>query len=79
MSIPDRPPGLMSRRMFPIDRGRVVVEERWNIDTPGCPLIRNPWARNSLQPGPLVVRQLEMTAEDFEHSDITLFEVHPLG
>lgn len=68
-----RPPGLLSRKMFPIDRGRVVVEERWNIDVPGCPLIRNPWQLNHLMGGPEYVRQVEMTAEEFEHNKIDLF------
>jgi hypothetical protein len=73
MMIADRPPGLTSRRMFPIDRGRVVVEERWDIDTPGCPMIRNPWLPSLAVSGSLYVRQREMTAEEFERSGIPLF------
>ena len=66
--------GLLSRRMFHIDRGRVIVEEEWNIDESGCPLIRSPWTQmNNLHPGPIFVRQIEMTTEEFNHSKIPLF------
>lgn len=75
MKIDQRPPGLLSRRTFPIDRGRVVVEERWNIDTPGCPMIRNPWSLANWPPGPIVVRQREMTEDEFRLSDIQLFSL----
>ena len=72
MTINPKPPGLLSRRMFEIDRGWIVVEERWNIDEPGCPLIQSPW-HSPLQGGPIVIRQLEMTKQDFNDSDILLF------
>lgn len=72
MDIDPKPPGLLSRRMFPIYRGRVCVEERWDIEVPGCPLIKNPWSVNPLE-GRFVVRQREMTVEDFNNSKIELF------
>lgn len=71
----DRPPGLIKRRMFPIDRGRVVVEEHWDVDVPGCPMIRNPWV-NPLEVigGSKIVRQVEMTRLDYDRANIDLFE-----
>lgn len=65
MEIDKNPPGLISRRMFPIDQGRVVMEEHWDINVPGCPMIRNPW-------NPLVsdasncIRQVVMTREEYD-------------
>jgi hypothetical protein len=72
MSINQRPPGLLSRRMFPIYRGSVIVEERWDIEAPGCPLIESPWGVNSLE-GRFVKRQREMTEQEFRDSKIELF------
>lgn len=66
MKIDDNPPGLISRRFFPIDRGRWVMQEEWNIDTPGCPMIRNPWQAQLADTGPLYIRQVEMTAEKYQ-------------
>jgi hypothetical protein len=64
----DNPPGLLSRRMYRIGNGKVVVEEHWNIDTPGCPMIRNPWMLGIDKIGPQVVRQIEMTEEEYQDS-----------
>lgn len=66
MKINPNPPGLISRRMFPIDRGRVVVQEEWNIDTPGCPMIRSPFHSQLESDGPTYIRQIEMTAEEYQ-------------
>jgi hypothetical protein len=74
MDIPDRPPGLLSRRAFYVDRDRVVVEERWDIAVPGCPMIRNPWLQPMQVSGSLYVRQVEMTADEYNHSKPVLFE-----
>lgn len=74
MSIPDRHPGLLSRRAFQVDRNRVVVEERWDIDVPGCPMIRNPWLPSMQASGWLYVRQIEMTADEYNNSKPVLFE-----
>lgn len=75
MDIDQRPPGLMSRRMFPIHAENVIVEETWNIETPGCPLIKNPWDINPLEAlGGIVKRQREMTMQEFVNSKIPLFE-----
>lgn len=70
-------PGLLSRRMFAIAPDRVVVEERWKIDEPGCPMIVNPWQQNALLGGPHYVRQIEMSLAEFSHSRIPLFEGAP--
>ena len=74
MDIPDRPPGLLSRRVFQVDRDRVVIEERWDIDVPGCPMIRNPWLPSMQVDGSLYVRQREMTTDEYNHSKPALFE-----
>lgn len=63
--IDDYPPGLIWRRWFPIDRGRMVVEEEWDIDTPGCPMIRSPWHNGLSLNGSRFVRQVVMTDEEF--------------
>lgn len=57
---------LISRRMFPIDQGRVVIEEKWDLTSPDCPFIRNPW--NPYQ-GPMQsphVRQVVMTQAEYD-------------
>lgn len=64
-------PGLISRRVFNIDRGRVVVEERWNLDAPGCPVVRSPF-HNPLQSGPVHVVQTEMTEAEYRERNPTL-------
>lgn len=58
------PPGLIHRRTFPIDRGRWVMEEKWDISVPGCPMIRSPWQPPPLHQGNIYIRQVEMTAEE---------------
>jgi hypothetical protein len=63
MEINPNPPGLLSRRVFRIGNGRVVIEEQWNIDAPGCPMILNPWC-SPPDCGPLFVRQVEMSEEE---------------
>lgn len=65
MEINPNPPGLLGRRFFPIDHGRWVMEEKWNIDTPGCPMIRSPWLVGPFNDGPIFIRQVEMTAEEY--------------
>lgn len=68
MKIDDFPPGLISRRAFPIDMGRIVVEETWDIDVPGCLMIRSPWHPPPLQSGSMFVRQVVMTEREYEAS-----------
>ncbi len=70
--IPDRPPGLLKRWSFPDNAGGIIVEERWDIETPGCPLIRNPWTVNPLE-GRYVVRQVRMTESEYKQANIALF------
>jgi hypothetical protein len=65
MKIADFPPGLISRRALPIDQGRMVVEEHWDISVPGCPLVRSPW-HSPLNPvADKYIRQVTMTAEEY--------------
>lgn len=71
-----REPGLIYRRVFPIDRGRVCVEEKWNIDAPGCPLIRSPWLPGPFNDGPIFIRQVEMTEAEFLSAKV---ELHAYG
>jgi hypothetical protein len=56
--------------MFRIDRGRVVVQEEWNIDIPGCPMIRSPFHSQLGNSGPLYIRQIEMTEEEYLDANI---------
>lgn len=72
MKIDPNPPGLLKRRFFPIDRGRWVMEEEWNLDVPGCPMIRSPWLPGPFNTGPVFIRQVEMTAEEYETARVAL-------
>lgn len=69
-----REPGLIYRRAFKVDAGRVVVEEKWDTEAPGCPLIRSPWAPPQFQPGRVVVMQNTLTGHEFDRAPITLHE-----
>lgn len=70
----DAPPGLLSRRMFRVDRGRVVVQEEWKIDEPGCPMIQNLWINPmQLAQGSRYIRQVEMTDDEFARAKPRLF------
>jgi hypothetical protein len=63
---------LIYRRVFPIDQGRVVVEEKWDLEHPDCPFIRNPWADYQGTLGNRAYRQLTMTKQEFSASNIPL-------
>lgn len=65
--IEKNPPGLLSRRTFPIDQGRWVMHEEWDITVPGCPMIRNPWGPTLGEDVKHIVRQVVMTAEEHRH------------
>lgn len=66
MQIDPNPPGLICRRTFPINDGRWVLQEEWDISVPGCPMIQNPWLNSSLNaPQNIFIRQLEMSAEEY--------------
>ena len=69
--IPDKPAGLIYRRSFPIDTGRIVVEEKWDLDAPGCPMIRNPWGPTF--PDRYAFRQVVMTDREYERIQPALF------
>jgi hypothetical protein len=71
VQIDECPPGLVSRSMSRRN-GRVIIEEHWNIDTPGCPMIRNPWVSNPSEPGPHYVRVVEMSEAEYEAARPTL-------
>ena len=73
MRISDRPPGLLARRVFSGDQDRVVIEENWDLNVPGCPMIRNPWLAPMQTRGARYVRHVEMTERQFNNSDIKLF------
>lgn len=70
---PQMPPGLMYRRSFRVDMGRAVIEEKWDLDAPGCPMIRSPW---HFQPAPerYYIRQVIMTDREIDESRPLLFE-----
>ena len=63
--IDNNPPGLVHRRAFR-DGGKVIVQEEWNIDVPGCPLIRSPWNPPPENYGSIWIRQIVMSEDEFE-------------
>lgn len=63
---------LIYRRMFPIDQGRVVVEEKWDLTHPDCPFIRNPWDEFVGPLGNRGYRQITMTEAEYAASGITM-------
>ncbi len=63
---------LIYRRVFPIDQGRVVVEEKWDLTHPDCPFIRNPWDEFQGPLGNRGYRQITMTAREFGEANIPL-------
>ncbi len=58
------PPGLIYRRTFPVGDGRWILEEKWDIRVPGCPMIKSPW--HSPFEGDVFIRQVEMTAKEHD-------------
>ena len=64
---------LVYRRVFAIDQGRVVVEEKWDKTHPHCPFIENPWNPYG---GSLNewggIRQVVMSAEGYTAAKISL-------
>lgn len=68
----DAPNGLIYRRAQPDGNGRVVLEELWDIDVPGCPMIRNPWSPQL--PGHIFIRRLIMSDREYEQSKPPLLE-----
>jgi hypothetical protein len=43
------------------------MEEEWNIDAPGCPMIRSPW-HPQFNDGPIFIRRVEMTTAEYEEA-----------
>lgn len=56
---------LIYRRMFPLDRDRVLIEEKWDLTHPDCPFIRNPWDDFQGPLGNRAYRQVVMTQEEY--------------
>lgn len=57
---------LIYRRVVPIDQGKVLVEEKWDLTHPDCPFIRNPWDDFVGPFGNRAYRQVVMTKEEYE-------------
>lgn len=55
---------LISRRMFPVGDGTVIVEEVWNTKHPDCPFVSV--GGNLSDPGHI---QTRMTEEEFVHKN----------
>lgn len=70
--VQDTPNGLLYRRARRLDRGRVMIEEEWDIEAPGCPMIRNPWVPQV--PGRFFIRQVILSDREYEQSPPPLFE-----
>lgn len=70
---------LIYRRVFHIDQGRVVIEEKWDLTHPDCPFIRIPWDEFHGPLGNRAYRQVTMTAEEFGKAGITLKAPQPNG
>ncbi|WP_315731701.1 MULTISPECIES: hypothetical protein [unclassified Bradyrhizobium] len=63
---------LIYRRVRPIDKTRVVVEEKWDLTHPDCPFIRNPWSDFIGPLGNRGYRNVVMSNQEFEAADIPL-------
>jgi hypothetical protein len=63
---------LIYRRMLPVDRDRVVVEEKWDLTHPDCPFIRSPWDSFIGPLGNRAYRQVTMTHQEYAASKIPL-------
>lgn len=73
--ISDKPAGLVWRRSFPIDAGYVVIEEKWDLEAPGCPMVRNPWGPQF--PDRYCFRQIIMPDREYQEAKPTLFGFEP--
>ena len=64
---------LVYRRIFPLNKEEVMLEERWDLSHPDCPFIHNPWASEDIDPlkNVLLCRVL-MTQKESDHYDIPL-------
>ncbi len=70
--INDQPNGLMYRRCHPVGAGQVIIEELWDLDAPGCPMIRSPW--HAQQPGRYRVRRITIDDQEYQARKPLLFE-----
>lgn len=69
--IPETPNGLTYRRARRLDLGRMMIEEEWDIEAPGCPMIRNPWGPQV--PGRFFIRQVILSDLEYEEIQPMLF------
>lgn len=61
---------LVSRRVYPIGDGRVVVDEVWDLKHPDCPFVQSPFSNALLSnPG---VRQTVMTDREYRELQLPL-------
>ena len=67
MRIDPFPPGLVNRYVYSRRDKTVVVDETWDISVPRCPMIPAPWGALAW---PYWVRRVEMTQEQYAHSDV---------
>ncbi len=69
MRIDPFPKGLVNRYVYSRWDRTVVVDETWDVSVSGCPMVPVPWAE--MPPTwPLWVRRVEMTQEQYAHSDV---------
>jgi hypothetical protein len=57
-------PGLIKRFFWPALDGSYVMQEEWDIDVPGCPMVRSPWHKNPPD-GSIFVRLVTLTAAEY--------------
>ena len=55
---------LLSERAFPVDDGRWVVERRWDLDHPRCPMMRSPY-HSQLSDAHIYVEQIVLTEQKY--------------
>lgn len=58
--------GLIAERHIPIDGGRVVVERRWDLNHPECPMVLSPF-HPQLDNGRVYVDQRILSAETYRN------------
>lgn len=68
----DPAPGLIERKAFSLPNHLVVVEEKWNIAVPGCPMILNPFVLQARRGWSHWTRRLRLTQDEFNRSGMWL-------
>lgn len=59
-------PGLIERCVIFRDAERVVFNETWDLDAPGCPMNINNYFSSLRQPDHRYLRQITMTPIEFD-------------